>query len=51
MELLTGTLRLKLTKLVEIDTARQAVILQEGISAFSTDANQVKARQELDEPA
>lgn len=49
MELLTGTLRLKITKLVEIDTARQAAIPQEGVSAFSTDVNQVNARQELDE--
>lgn len=50
MELLTGALRRKITQLVEIDAARQAAIPKEGISAFSTDVNQVKARQELDEP-
>lgn len=49
MELLTGTLRLKITQLVEIDTVRQSAILKDGVSAFSTDENQVKARQELDE--
>lgn len=46
MEILTGTLKLKITQLVEIDTARQSTILKDGVSAFSTGENQVKARQE-----
>lgn len=51
MELLTDALRQKIAQLVAIDEARQAAIPKEGLSYFSTDENQIKARQEFGEHA
>lgn len=46
MEFLTDALMQKIIQLASIDEARQSSIPKEGISAFSTDKNQVEARQE-----